>query len=140
MITDQSVKLPTAFELAKNPLERNMSIVNTTEDNEMNPKEPMQKPVYSAFNSVIFVRSIVKPWARHLSQKAGEFYVYNILTKQSEFEIRNRLNNRPPAAEASFVQAFKERVIWSWPQDTNDTLNMNTLVQMINQTLCPRST
>ena len=114
--------------------------VNTTEYGEMNLQEPVQEPVYSAFNSVIFIRSIVKPWARHLSQKANEFYVFNALTRQSEYEVRNKLNNRPSDAVASFDQAFKERVVWSWPHDTNDTLNMNTLVQMINQTLLPRST
>ncbi|XP_011068469.1 PREDICTED: cap-specific mRNA (nucleoside-2'-O-)-methyltransferase 1 [Acromyrmex echinatior] len=140
-ITDQRVKLSSniAFELTKNPLERDMT-VNTTEYGEMNLQEPVQEPVYSAFNSVIFIRSIVKPWARHLSQKANEFYVFNALTRQSEYEVRNKLNNRPSDAVASFDQAFKERVVWSWPHDTNDTLNMNTLVQMINQTLLPRST
>ncbi|XP_018406289.1 PREDICTED: cap-specific mRNA (nucleoside-2'-O-)-methyltransferase 1 [Cyphomyrmex costatus] len=134
--TTPCLKLPIGFELAKNPLERDMSIVNTTEYHEMNLKEPVQEqPVYSLFNSVIFIRSIAKPWARHLSQKTGEFYVYNAITKQSEFEVRNKLHNRPPDAEASFAQAFKERVTWNWPNDTN-TLHMNTLIQMLN----PRST
>lgn len=112
-----------AYEFAKSPLEY---------DNETHSKEP----VYSAFNSVMFLRSITHPWARHRSQTTGAFYVYNCITKLSEYEVRNKLNNRPSEAEASFVQAFKERVVWNWPHDSggtgSSTLNMDALAQMLN--------
>jgi len=119
-VTQRRVKLPIAFELTKNPLERDYEPLD------------VQEPIYAAFNSVIFIRSIAKPWARHISKKAGEFYVFNSLTGQSEFEVRGKVNNRPPQAEASFARAFKERVTWSWPHDTHDTFNMDVLVEMLN--------
>ncbi|XP_011690873.1 PREDICTED: cap-specific mRNA (nucleoside-2'-O-)-methyltransferase 1 isoform X1 [Wasmannia auropunctata] len=115
-ITQRRVKLPIAFELTKNPLEYGN----------------INEPVYAAFNSVIFVRSIAKPWARHLSQKTREYYVHNSGTGQSEYEIRDKMNNRPSDAEAKFTVAFEERVTWSWPHDAHDTLNMENLIQLLN--------
>lgn len=123
-VTQRRVKIPTAFEFRKNPLEC---------DDETDITEPM----YSAFNSVMFIRSIAYPWTRNVSKKTGEFYVYNVVTKQSEYEIRDNAPNRPREAEASFARAFQERIIWTWPQDTQSTLNMDALVQMLNS---PRNT
>lgn len=113
------VKLPLAYEFAKSPLEY---------DDETDAKEP----VYSAFNSVMFVRSIAYPWARHISQKTGEHYVYNLITKQSEYEFLNKINNRPSEAEASFIETFQKRVVWNWPHDSHGTLNMDVLAQLLN--------
>lgn len=104
-----------AFEFPKNFLERD-------DENDM-------EPLYSAFNSVIFLRSITPPWARYLSQKTRHYYVYNVKSGKAEYEIRNGVNNRPREAEANFIQAFSDRVIWFWPHD--NTLSMETLVQMI---------
>lgn len=118
-VAQRRVKLPIAYEFAKSALEY---------DNETDAKEP----IYSAFNSVMFIRSIAYPWSRHISQTTGEFYVHNLITKLSEYEIRNKMNNRPPEAEVSFVRAFKERVVWNWPHDSNGTLNMDALAQMLN--------
>lgn len=118
-VSQRRVKLPIAFEFAKSPLEC---------DNETDTKEP----VYSAFNSVLFIRSIAYPWIRHISQTTGEFYVYNIESRVSEYEVRNKMNNRPSESEASFVQAFKDRVVWNWPHDSHGTLNMDALAQMLN--------
>ncbi|KAL0117568.1 hypothetical protein PUN28_010402 [Cardiocondyla obscurior] len=113
--TERRVKLPIAYEFAKSPLEC---------DNDDDAKEP----IYSAFNSVMFIRSIALPWTRAISRKTGYFYVHNINTGDNEYENRNR----PLTAQASFMQAFKERVIWNWPHDSNNPLNMNVLVQMLN--------
>ncbi|XP_011176005.1 cap-specific mRNA (nucleoside-2'-O-)-methyltransferase 1 isoform X2 [Solenopsis invicta] len=117
VIQQQSVKIPIAFKFDKNSMEC---------ENETNKQEP----IYSAFNTVIFIRSIAQPWARHISKRTGEFYVYNVGTKQTEYEIRNGMNNRPREAEANFARAFDQRVIWNWPHD--NTLNMDALVQMLN--------
>jgi len=80
----------------------------------------------------MFIRSIAYPWARHISQKTGEHYVYNLITKQSEYEFVNKINNRPSEAEASFSETFKKRVVWNWPHDSHGTLNMDVLAQMLN--------
>lgn len=104
-----------AFEFPKNFLERD-------ENTDI-------EPLYFAFNSVLFLRSIAHPWTRLVSQKHNQYYVYNKDTKKSEYEFRNRMNNRPREAEANFIQAFSDRVIWYWPHD--NTLNMDALGQMI---------
>lgn len=109
-------KLTIAFESQKNPLERNDG--NDTEF------------IYSAFNSVLFLKSIAHPWSRHISRRTGELYVYNPYTEVTEYEIRNGRHNRPPKAEASFKEAFENRIIWHWPND--GTLNMDTLIAMMN--------
>ncbi|XP_011862622.1 PREDICTED: cap-specific mRNA (nucleoside-2'-O-)-methyltransferase 1 [Vollenhovia emeryi] len=119
-VAQRRVKLAIAFEFPKSPLEC---------DSETDAKEP----VYSAFNSVMFIRSTAHPWVRHISQKFGVFYVYNLESKQSEFEVRNNMQNRPTAAEATFVQAFKERVVWNWPHDSQGTLNMDALIEKLSQ-------
>ncbi|XP_011632291.1 cap-specific mRNA (nucleoside-2'-O-)-methyltransferase 1 isoform X1 [Pogonomyrmex barbatus] len=116
-VTPHRVKLPSAFEFAKNPLEFD--------------GENDTAYVYSAFNSVLFIRSIAQPWARHISKKSHEYYVYNRVTGKSEYEIRDGMPNRPHEAEANFVKAFEERVVWNWPQDTQGTLNMANFVQML---------
>lgn len=116
-ITQRRVKIPIAFESQKSLLERDDE--NDTE------------PIYSAFNSVLFLPSIAEPWSRHISKKTKQFYVCNQDTGRSEYEIRNGQNNRPPEAEASFIQAFEKRVIWHWPSD-NASLNMNNLVAIMN--------
>lgn len=118
-VAQRRVKIPTAFEFRKNPLE-------------CDSETDITEPVYSAFNSVMFIRSIAYPWARHVSKKTGDFYVYNFITRQSEYEIRDKAPNRPREAEASFVRAFQERIIWNWPQDTEGTLNMDALAQTLN--------
>ncbi|XP_072753368.1 cap-specific mRNA (nucleoside-2'-O-)-methyltransferase 1 [Anoplolepis gracilipes] len=115
-VTQRRVKLPTAFESQKSLLEREDE--NDTE------------PIYSAFNSVLFLRAIAQPWSRHISKKTDEMYVYNPYTKLSEYEIRNGQHNRPSESEADFKEAFEKRVIWHWPSD--NALNMDTLVAMIN--------
>ncbi|XP_012525209.1 cap-specific mRNA (nucleoside-2'-O-)-methyltransferase 1 [Monomorium pharaonis] len=120
----RNVKMPISFEFPKSP-------------QEYESDTDMQEPVYSAFNTVMFIRSIAPPWARHLSRTTGEFYVYNAVTKQTEYEVRNKMHNRPPEAEANFTRAFNDRVIWNWPHDTNNTLNMDSLVNAITQMLNP---
>lgn len=125
----RALKLPIAFELASNPLEYDTW---NESDEDHSPTQKTREPTYSAFNSVMFIRSIAKPWARHISRKTKEFYVYNINTKQTEYEVRDKVNNRPSEAEASFSRGFKDRVTWSWPQDSHGTLTMESLVQMLN--------
>ncbi|TGZ47953.1 Uncharacterized protein DBV15_12748, partial [Temnothorax longispinosus] len=98
-----SQKLPASVQkLAKSPMEY---------DNETDAKKSM----YAAFNSVMFLRSIAFPWARHISRKTREYYVYNINTKQTKYETRDKINNRPVEADANFVKAFQERMVWDWP-------------------------
>ncbi|EFN70766.1 Uncharacterized protein KIAA0082-like protein [Camponotus floridanus] len=109
-------KVNNAFESQKNFLER---------DNENDTE-----PIYSTFNSVLFLKSIAHPWSRHISRKTGELYVYNPRTKVTEYEIRNGQYNRPPEAEADFKETFENRIIWHWPCDRE--LNMDTLVAMMN--------
>lgn len=115
-IAQRRVKLPIAFEWPKSFMER---------DNENDTE-----PIYSTFNSVLFLTSIAHPWSRHISQKTKHYYVCNEDTKESEYEIRNGQNNRPHEAEANFIQAFEKRIIWHWPSDVN-ALNMNAFVEMI---------
>lgn len=99
-----------AYEFAKNPLER---------DNESD-----REPLYSPFNSVLFLRSTAHPWSRHISQKTNYFYVYNPESGETQYE-----RCRPPQAEASFIETFERRIIWHWPQDNG--LDMNALVQIL---------
>lgn len=116
-VTQRShARLSIAFESQKNLLERDDE--NDTEC------------IYSAFNNVLFLKSVAYPWSRHISRKTGEFYVYNPHTEVTEYEIRNGQHNRPPKAEADFKETFETRFIWHWPSDGE--LNMDTLVAMMN--------
>lgn len=116
-VAQRRVKMPIAFESQKSLLERD--------------GENDEEPIYSAYNSVLFLKSVAQPWSRHISKKTYEFYVYNPLTKRAEYEIRNNLPNRPSEAEADFKETFEKRIIWHWPGDSL-ALNMDTLVAMIN--------
>ncbi|KAM0728349.1 Cap-specific mRNA (nucleoside-2'-O-)-methyltransferase 1 [Formica fusca] len=116
-VAQRRVEMPIAFESRESLLERD----------DKNDKEP----IYFAYNSVLFLKSIAQPWSRHISKKTDEFYVYNPLTKVAEYEIRNNQHNRPPEAEADFKEAFETRIIWHWPGNSL-ALNMDTLVAMIN--------
>ncbi|XP_070161216.1 cap-specific mRNA (nucleoside-2'-O-)-methyltransferase 1-like [Polyergus mexicanus] len=89
-----------------------------------------EEPIYFAYNSVLFLRSVAQPWSRHISKKTDVFYVYNPITKVAEYEIRNNQHNRPREAEADFKEAFEKRIIWHWPND-NLALDMDTLVATI---------
>lgn len=115
-VAQRRVKMPIAFESQKSLLERDDE--NDTE------------PIYSAFNSVLFLKSTAQPWVRQISKKTNVFYVFNTTTKHSEYEIRNGQHNRPHEAEADFKETFESRVIWHWPSD--GALNMDTLLAMIN--------
>lgn len=109
--TQRRVKsMSTAFEFPKSVLERD--------------DESDIEPLYFQLNSVLFLRTIVSPWHRYISQSTNMFYVFNNKTNEKKFE-----NDRPPEAGANFVQTFENRVIWHWPQD--NTLNMNTLIEML---------
>ncbi|EFN75874.1 Uncharacterized protein KIAA0082-like protein [Harpegnathos saltator] len=108
----KSMSMP--FEFPKNPLERD--------------SEDDKEPLYFGLNSVLFLRSTVHPWTRHVSQKTNYTYVFNRDTGLKEYD-----NRRPQAAEANFKQAFEGRVIWHWPQD--NALNLDTLLQMLRPNL-----
>lgn len=117
-ISQRRVKsMATPFEIPKNPLER---------DNEAD-----EEPLYFGLNSILFLRSTAHPWIRLVSKKTNFTYVFNTKDQRTEYE-----KCRPRDAEASFKEAFQGRVVWYWPQD--QTLDMNTLVQMLKKPQQPQ--
>ncbi|XP_003706538.1 cap methyltransferase 1 [Megachile rotundata] len=87
---------------------------------------------YFALNSVIFLKSIAPPWARHFSKTHSLTYVFNVKTGETIFD-----KHRPVSAEASFIQTFENRVIWYWPIE--EELSMEEVAQYIKDK-CPTHT
>ncbi|KAK1130818.1 hypothetical protein K0M31_018927 [Melipona bicolor] len=91
------------------------------------PKTPLDAhddKLYFIPRSVMFLRSTIDPWNRHLSRTHCLPYVYNYKTKQTLFEYE-----RPRDAEATFIESFKSRLIWHWPN--NENLSMDELAKFI---------
>lgn len=85
--------------------------------------------LYFIPHSVIFLRSTVNPWNRYVSKTHSMTYVFNSKTNKKLFDL-----HRPSSAEASFIETFKSRLIWHWPNDPS--LTMNTFAKYIKEK-CP---
>lgn len=85
--------------------------------------------LYFIPHSVIFLRSTANPWNRYVSKTHSMTYVFNCKTNEKLFDL-----HRPSTAEASFIESFKSRLIWHWPNDP--LLTMNTFAKFIKDK-CP---
>ena len=74
--------------------------------------------LYFIPHSVIFLRSTVNPWNRYVSKTRSMTYVFNCKTNEKIFDI-----HRPCSAEANFIESFKNRLIWHWPNDSSLTMD-----------------
>lgn len=74
--------------------------------------------LYFIPHSVIFLRSTANPWNRYVSKTRSMTYVFNCKTNEKTFDL-----HRPSSAEASFIESFKNRLIWHWPNDSSLTMN-----------------
>lgn len=81
-------------------------------------------------NSIIFLTSIATPWNRHFSKTHRTTYVFNSKTGKNKFD-----SDRPSSAEAGFVEAFENRVMWHWPHD--ESLSMEKVVQYLKEKFPP---
>lgn len=93
------------------------------------PETPLDANIYNDKlyfipRSVMFLRSTLQPWNRHVSKKTSLTYVYNYRTRETRFDIQ-----RPSEAEANFIESFKSRLIWHWPN--NEKLSMDEFAKFI---------
>ncbi|XP_033334094.2 cap methyltransferase 1 [Megalopta genalis] len=87
-----------------------------------------EKP-YFAINSILFLKTIADPWTLNLSSTYSQLYVYNSKTQLSLF-----IQDKPPEANANFIETFTTRLVWYWPKD--ETISMEDLVNSISER-CP---
>ncbi|XP_066586803.1 cap-specific mRNA (nucleoside-2'-O-)-methyltransferase 1 [Prorops nasuta] len=87
------------------------------------------KEIYFLPKSILFLPSIVSPWIRAYGKTTNLTYVYNTNDKNSKFE-----KDRPDSSNATFLTAFKERLVSYWPNE--ETFSLETLINHIKE-ICP---
>jgi hypothetical protein len=81
---------------------------------------------YYILRNIVFFKGTEKPWARHYSSSNQQMYFFNIINKESLWEI-------PNSAKANFVKTIQTRIIWNWPSD--ELLSMNYFINLLKQNM-----